>query len=33
MKKITGTKLEDGVSVVCNAAGVPIRDIKYYDFI
>jgi len=29
---ITGTKLEDGVSVVCNAAGVPIRDLKYYDF-
>jgi hypothetical protein len=31
-EKITGTKLEDGVSVVCNAAGVPIRDLKYYDF-
>jgi len=29
---ITGTKLEDGISVVCNAAGVPMRDIKYYDF-
>lgn len=29
---ITGTKLEDGVSVVCNAAGVPIIDLKYYDF-
>jgi hypothetical protein len=29
---ITGTKLEDGVSVVCNAAGVPIRNLKYYDF-
>ena len=31
-EQITGTKLEDGVSVVCNAAGVPIRDLKYYDF-
>jgi len=31
-EKITGTKLEDGVSVVCAAAGVPIRDPKYYDF-
>ena len=31
-ERITGTKLEDGVSVVCNAAGVPIRDLKYYDF-
>jgi len=31
-EKITGTKLEDGVSVVCNAAGVPIRELKYYDF-
>ena len=31
-EKITGTKLVDGVSVVCNAAGVPIRDLKYYDF-
>ena len=31
-EKITGTKLEDGVSVVCNAAGVPIRDLEYYDF-
>ncbi|NQE46361.1 hypothetical protein C5S31_10105 [ANME-1 cluster archaeon GoMg2] len=31
-EKITGTKLEDGVSVVCNAACVPIRDLKYYDF-
>jgi hypothetical protein len=31
-EKITGTKLEDGVSMVCNAAGVPIRDLKYYDF-
>ena len=29
---ITGTKLEDGVSVVCNAAGVPIKNLKYYDF-
>ena len=29
---ITGTKLEDGVSVVCNAAGVPIIYLKYYDF-
>ena len=29
---ITGTKLEDGVSIVCNAAGVPIIDLKYYDF-
>ena len=29
---ITGTKLEDGVSVVCNAAGVPIKYLKYYDF-
>lgn len=29
---ITGTKLEDGVSEVCNAAGVPIRNLKYYDF-
>lgn len=31
-KKITGSKLEDGMAVVCNAAGVPMRDIKYYDF-
>jgi len=31
-EKITGTKLEDGISVVCNAAGVPMRNIKYYDF-
>jgi hypothetical protein len=31
-EKIIGTKLEDGLSVACNAAGVPIRDIKYYDF-
>ena len=31
-ERITGTKLEDGVSVVCNAAGVPIIDLKYYDF-
>ena len=31
-ERITGTKLEDGVSVVCNAAGVPIRDLNYYDF-
>nr|CBH39248.1 hypothetical protein, secreted [uncultured archaeon] len=31
-ERITGTKLEDGVSVMCNAAGVPIRDLKYYDF-
>ncbi|MBC8520937.1 MAG: hypothetical protein H8D26_02950 [Methanomicrobia archaeon] len=31
-EKITGTKLEDGMSVVCNAAGVPMRNIKYYDF-
>ncbi|MEA3417340.1 MAG: hypothetical protein U9R02_14570, partial [Thermodesulfobacteriota bacterium] len=31
-ERITGTKLEDGVGVVCNAAGVPIRDLKYYDF-
>ena len=31
-EKITGTKLEDGMSVVCNAAGVPMRDIRYYDF-
>jgi hypothetical protein len=29
---ITGTKLEDGVSMVCNAAGVPIKNLKYYDF-
>jgi hypothetical protein len=31
-EKIIGTKLEDGLSVACNAAGVPIRNIKYYDF-
>lgn len=31
-ERITGTKLESGVSVVCNAAGVPVRDLKYYDF-
>jgi len=31
-EKITGTKLEDGISVVCNAAGVPMKNIKYYDF-
>ena len=29
---ITGTKLQDGIFVVCDAAGVPIGDIKYYDF-
>jgi hypothetical protein len=28
-EKIIGTKLEDGLSVACNAAGVPIRNIKY----
>jgi len=31
-EQITGTKLEDGISVVCNAAGVPMRSITYYDF-
>ena len=31
-EKIKSTKLEDGLSVVCNAAGVPMRDLKYYDF-
>jgi hypothetical protein len=31
-EKIIGTKLEDGLSVACNAAGVPRRNIKYYDF-
>jgi hypothetical protein len=31
-ERIKGTKLEDGISVVCNAAGVPIRDLKYYNF-
>lgn len=31
-EKIKGTKLEDAISVICNNAGVPIGDIKYYDF-
>ena len=31
-EKIIGTKLEDGLNIACNAAGVPIRNIKYYDF-
>jgi len=31
-EKITGTKLENGITVVCDAAGVLPGDIKYYDF-
>ena len=29
---MTGTKLEDGIIIVCDSAGVPTGDIKYYDF-
>ena len=29
---IRGTKLEDGLSVVCSAAGVPVGSPEYYDF-
>lgn len=29
---ITGTKLDNGISAVCNVVGVPIGNIKYYDF-
>jgi hypothetical protein len=31
-EKIIGTKLEGGLSVVCNVARVPLKNIKYYDF-
>lgn len=31
-EKITATKLEDGIIIVCDSAGVPTGDIKYYDF-
>jgi len=31
-EKIKGTKLEDGLSVICSAAGVPVGSPKYYDF-
>jgi len=31
-EKIKSTKLEVGIGVVCNVAGVPMRNITYYDF-
>lgn len=30
--KIRGTKLEIGIIAICNAASVPTKDVKYYDF-
>jgi len=31
-EKIKGTKLEDGLGIVCSIAGVPIGNPQYYDF-
>jgi len=31
-EKINSTKLEDGISVVCDALNISVKNVKYYDF-